>query len=406
ALLTVKQMEMQALSEGAVGYERAWHDLTYGMILFTQQRYMEATVCLTAIESALHATNFKRGYFQAKLRLAACWVAQDNTEPAIHLLTEVASLLATHVTYTHLVQIETQRLPELLLVIQNHPELAPLRTLLGIVAPLRPQKEQEPLLTSPPLVVVHPLKFAAYAFGEPSVLLDGQPVKRWRMARAMELFFFLLDLGHPISKESILTALWPEYDEQTTQIFHNTIYYLRKLLGEACVVFRPTGYSLDLAACYGEQVWYDVQEFQQQRREAEQFLTAGNDTLAKEAYLKMVQLYRGDYGRSFYSDWCTFRRDELRAAYLDARRQLAQIAWNAEAWNESAEHWHQMLRLDNCLEEAHYGLMRCYVRQGKRGTALRQYQSCREILAEELGVQPSQAIQNLYQRLTTKHSAE
>ncbi len=78
----------------------------------------------------------------------------------------------------------------------------------------------------------------------------------------------------------------------------------------------------------------------------------------------MVALYRGDYGRPFYNDWCTLRRDELRAAYLEARRQLAKLAWHAEAWSESAEHWRHMLLLDNCLEEAHYGLIRCYLCQG------------------------------------------
>ncbi len=115
----------------------------------------------------------------------------------------------------------------------------------------------------------------------------------------------------------------------------------------------------------------------------------------------MVQLYRGDFGRAFYHDWCTFRRDELRAAYLDARHQLAQIAWRAENWPESSEQWRHILRLDNCLEEAHYGLMRCYIRMGKRGAALRQYQICQEVLDKELGVQPGQVIQKLYQWLMT-----
>jgi DNA-binding SARP family transcriptional activator len=61
-----------------------------------------------------------------------------------------------------------------------------------------------------------------------------------------------------------------------------------------------------------------------------------------------------------------------------------------------------MLLLDNCLEEAHSGLIRCYLRQGKRGAALRQYQSCQKILREELGIQPSPALQQLYERLTAK----
>lgn len=358
------------------------------------------------IEAALPTTDFKRGSFQAKLGLAACRVAQEQPEEAVRLLQEVTSLLDAHRAYTHLVQVELQWLPDLQAFLQKHPQLASLRSLLDISEPLVPTQQQDPAPVHLPVEENTLPKLAIYAFGEPTVLLNGQPIKRWRLASVMELFFFLLDAAHPVSKEHILTALWPEYDEQTTRTFHSTIYYLRKLLGETCVVFSPAGYHLDLASCYGEQVFYDVQAFQQYRAEAEQALAQGEDAQAREALLKMVQLYRGDYGRAFYSDWCTFRRDELRTTYLEARRQLAQIAWDAEAWSESAEHWRQMLRLDACLEEAHYGLMRCYLRQGKRGAALRQYQTCQKTLHEELGIQPGQALQHLYQRLTAKPRME
>ena len=222
------------------------------------------------------------------------------------------------------------------------------------------------------------------------------------MARAMELFFFLLDRDQPISKESILTALWPEFDEQTNQTFHSTLHQLRKVLGESSIVFRAGGYRLDLAARYGGRVFYDVKAFQGYHLAAEQSLARQDEASARAALLKMVALYRGDYGRPFYNDWCRLRRDELRAAYLEARRQLAELAWRAQAWGESAGHWRHMLLLDNCLEEAHCGLMRCYLRQGKRGAALRQYQSCQKILQQELGIQPGPALQHLYEHLTAK----
>lgn len=55
----------------------------------------------------------------------------------------------------------------------------------------------------------------------------------------------------------------------------------------------------------------------------------------------------------------------------------------------------------SCTErDAHYGLMRCYAHQGKRGLALRQYQHCADILLEELAVLPKPALQKFYQRLS------
>jgi len=403
ALLTAESIEVPESRKNTVGYELVGRDLTFGLIFLFQKRYAEAEARFTTIETALRTKDLKRGCFQVKLRLAACRLAQERIEEAVSLLEEVASLLAAHQNYAHLVRLELQRLPALLPVIQKYSQLAILRAQLGLGNLPHAQSELEAPHTPSD---THTVRLVIHAFGEPGVLLDEQPIKHWRMALAKELFFFLLDSDHPVSKETILTALWPEYDERTSKIFHDTIYQLRKLLGEACFVFSSTGYRLNLAACYGEQVRYDVQEFQQHCIDAEQALTRGNEALAKEAFLKMVQLYRGDYGRSFYNDWCTFRRDKLRTVYLEARRQLAQIAWRAEAWNESAEHYRQMLRLDDCLEEAHYGLMRCYVRQRKRGAALRQYRVCQKVLQEELDVSPGPAIQNLYEHLTADHHAE
>jgi len=402
ALHYVEKIEVQASSEKTVGYEWTWRELTYGMILLVQERYQQARACLAEIEAQLRATDLKRGIFQAKLRLAACHLALDQPEESVRLLEEVALLLASSGNYTHLVLLELQWLSALLPIVEQHPQLVSLRNLLGLEEPLQSQAKNDQPSSNLALIETGSAKLTILAFGEPAVLLDKQPITHWRMARAMELFFFLLDRDQPTSKESILTALWPEFDEQTNQTFHSTLHHLRKVLGEACIVFRAGGYSLDLAACYRDRVSYDVRAFQRYHLEAEQALARQDEMNAREALFSMVALYRGDYGRPFYNDWCALRRDELRAAYLEARRQLAKLAWHAEAWSESAEHWHHMLLLDNCLEEAHYGLIRCYLRQGKRGAALRQYQSCQEILQEELGIQPGLALQNLYQRLTAK----
>ncbi|MGH2479243.1 MAG: bacterial transcriptional activator domain-containing protein, partial [Ktedonobacteraceae bacterium] len=159
-------------------------------------------------------------------------------------------------------------------------------------------------------------------------------------------------------------------------------------------------YNLDLASIYGQQgVWYDVSAFEEHYTLGKQALAEEEEETARTAFSTMIEFYRGDYVQPFYNDWCSMRRDKLKRLYLDARQQLALIAWRAEENEESAEHWRQMLAVDTCLEEAHYGLMRCYIRQGKRGLALRQYQRCTETLQQELGALPGTAIQNLYRRL-------
>ena len=56
----------------------------------------------------------------------------------------------------------------------------------------------------------------------------------------------------------------------------------------------------------------------------------------------------------------------------------------------------EMLAEDDCREDAHRRLMRCYSRQGQRNLALRQYHLCAETLARVLDVSPMQETVALY----------
>lgn len=186
------------------------------------------------------------------------------------------------------------------------------------------------------------------------------------------------------------------------QTFHSTLHYLRKLFGAGCFIFQSGGYRLNLGAGSGGRVRYDVEEFQAYCAQASEALNHQDDPGARAALLAAVDLYRDEYGRAFYSDWCTARRHELRTCYLEARRQLAQIAWRESAFEESIEHWRLLLRIDNCVEEAHLGLMQCYLHLGKRSAALRQYQLCQQTLQHELGIEPGSALQEFYHHLLQK----
>jgi ATP/maltotriose-dependent transcriptional regulator MalT/DNA-binding SARP family transcriptional activator len=402
ALLYIEKIDLQPVSEQSVGYELAWRELTCGLILLYQQRPDEARTCLTKLEALLDRTVWRRELIQVWLRLAACEQASHHEATAGQLLEKVQSLLKAYPHYLQVVQLEVTWLPMLCKTVSRLPRLAHLRELLALEPDIEEETSPQQASSGPPEGRPQTPELVILAFGEPTVLLDGRPIRHWRMARSMELFFFLLETLRPVSKEQIITELWPDFDEQTNQTFHSTLHYLRKLFGADCVLFQAGGYRLNLAPGYGERVRYDVQEFQAYCTQARESLKHLDDTGARTALLAAVELYRGEYGRSFYSDWCTARRYELRTSYLEARRQLAQIAWRESAFDESTEHWRSMLRIDNCVEEAHLGLMQCYVRLGKRSAALRQYQYCQQTLQHELGIQPGSALQQFYQHVLQK----
>lgn len=415
AMMLISEVEIQAGSGDPIGYKRVVRDLVYGTIYLYQHQYESALSYLSECEIILQKIGLKQELLQTLLRLAACYVVRKHLTEANRLIERATTIISISEGYEQFARIEIHHLPGMLPALKRFPEMAWAREAFHI----EPEFAALPLSVEVPPAVLEPLPppappepptqsgLAATAFtvriqalGEPAVLLYEEPITRWRMARAMELCFYLLDCGRPMRKESIITALWPEADEQTTRTFYSTIYYLRQALGgEAVIVAKGGTYTLRLDALYGDQVTYDVAVFEEYQTKARIALEHENDTEAKTACQAMVDLYRGDYVQPFYNDWCTLRRDELRRAYLEARHQLAQIAWRADQFDESIVHWQQMLAVDNCLEEAHYGLMRCYARQGKRGLALRQYQRCKTVMEQEFGAQPRASIQNLYQRL-------
>jgi DNA-binding SARP family transcriptional activator len=66
---------------------------------------------------------------------------------------------------------------------------------------------------------------------------------------------------------------------------------------------------------------------------------------------------------------------------------------------ESVGACYQVLEKDRCHEDSHRLLMRCYVRLGQRGRALRQYHLCERILDQEYGTAPSPETRSLYGEL-------
>jgi LuxR family maltose regulon positive regulatory protein len=405
ALMLVSEVNLPTAREDSGGYERARYELTRGLILLYQHRYDEAYACLAELERSLSSSGLQGERLCATLRTVECQLAQGYDAEALCRLEDVAALIRRN-DYEQLVLRELRLLPTLERAIRHMPQLEDFRRIIqGEIAPEEIREDIQPAtstgpITGPSVANATP-RLKILALGEPAIFIDEQPVTHWRVGRAMELLFLLLDRGHPLHKEQIIAALWPEMnDEHIRQTLHSTIYYLRKTLGESCVVSRASTYQLNLSSLYGEDVWYDVTAFQEHYNCAREALALNDEETVKNELTAMVSLYRGDYVQSFYSDWCTFQRNKLRVAYLDARHQLARIAWRHEEFDESAAHWQHMLAVDNCLEDAHYGLMLCYLRQGKRGLALHQYRCCVEVLQHELGAAPGPAIQNLFQRLT------
>jgi DNA-binding SARP family transcriptional activator len=101
-----------------------------------------------------------------------------------------------------------------------------------------------------------------------------------------------------------------------------------------------------------------------------------------------VLLYRGDLLEGTYHDWVITERERLLRLYLSALSRL--VDWHRRTGDhDSALHYAQLiLDRDPLREDVHRTIIQIHAAAGRRTHALRQYTTCRQLLADELGLDP------------------
>ena len=390
------------------GYESLFYNLVLSTAFLYQQNIEQAMTGFQALEQRAQETRLRRVQIECLIRLAVCYYKLNRLTEMREPMEKVVQLVSQGY-FEHVPLIEFRRFPEVWKIVQTFPESACLSNWRSV-----PNTEEEDDPAHTEIFSVQTLDLPAHssktklqiqAFGEPTVIIDEIPITRWNMALAMEMYFFLLDYHRPIHKEHLVNVFWPEEKEYIDQTFRSALHYLRKIIGGSCITSHGGIYTLDLSARYGDDIWYDVSLFQDHYAKAQEALITEQREQTEAHFQAMIDLYHGDYLQSFYSNWCIPRRNELRRYYLNARRELARIAWDSQQIEQSLSHWQHILALDDCSEEAHYGVMRCYARLGKRSLALRQYQHCAETLKREFATSPGPALRKFHQRLIEGYSA-
>ncbi|MGZ0153298.1 BTAD domain-containing putative transcriptional regulator [Kribbella sp. WER1] len=191
-----------------------------------------------------------------------------------------------------------------------------------------------------------------------------------RKVRAL-LAVLALRCGRTVSFAALGEALWPDDPPQRLRGSLQTyVGRLRRVLGDDAITTEPTGYRLDVPA---ESV--DVLRFHG-------LLDAGESRRA-------VALWRGEPFGSGLSSW--FDRHETPALverYLTACEQIPEIPVLQRLTAQHPLRETLWLTLLTALRDA-----------GRQAEALAQYESLRRHLAEQLGTDPSPALQSLHQAL-------
>jgi class 3 adenylate cyclase len=206
------------------------------------------------------------------------------------------------------------------------------------------------------------------------------------------LALLLLRANELVATEQIVEELWGERPPPTaTKTVQVYVSQLRKALGRELVDTRGPGYVLRIPRGA-----LDLYRFEDLLDEGRRLVGEGAAADARRALDEALGLWRGSALVEFqyepFAQNAISRLDELRLAALELRLEARlELGLHAEAVPEL-----EALVRDNPLRESlRRLLMLALYRGGRQAEALGAYQDARAALVEELGLEPSHALQEL-----------
>ena len=198
----------------------------------------------------------------------------------------------------------------------------------------------------------------------------------------------LLDSGRVVSREQLIDALWEDDPPATARkALQGYVSQLRKVIGRERLLTQPPGYVLRL-----DRDEFDLREFERLHREGE--LEA---VLSLWRGPPLAELSEFEFARAEAA-----RLNELRLACLESRVERDLDSGKAEDVVGELE---VLVREHPLRERLRAQQMLALYRAGRQAEALEAYQQARELLVEELGIEPTAALQRLQKGILSQDPA-
>lgn len=228
-----------------------------------------------------------------------------------------------------------------------------------------------------------------------AVAIDLGPPKQ----RAL-LAILLLHPREIVSIDRLIESLWPGSPPRTAA--HSVQIYvseLRKALAPIAagdvILTRQPGYELRVA---DDEI--DARRFERLVDEGVQSLRAGDRATGAATLRAAMAQWRGPVLSDFaYEEFAQPFITRLNDRHLDAIEELAAADLETGRIAEALSLAEASIREDPLRERSREILMLALYRSGRHAEALRTYQHLRDLLVDELGLDPSPPLQRMQQRI-------
>ena len=228
--------------------------------------------------------------------------------------------------------------------------------------------------------------------GPLEVVEDGRAVPLDRRRLRALLAFLLLHANELVSSDRLIDEVWgPDPPKTAGASLQNYVSRLRKAIGTEAIVSQPPGYVLRV-----DPERFDLARFERLTTEAR-----GAEPRERAEKLRAaLALWRGPALDDLAFE--PFARDEvgrLEEARLAALEDCIDAELEVGRDGELVVELEELVEQHPLRERFRAQLMRALYRAGRQADALAAFQSARDVLVEELGLEPGQELRQLQQAI-------
>ncbi|MFJ6392443.1 BTAD domain-containing putative transcriptional regulator [Streptomyces sp. NPDC091972] len=231
------------------------------------------------------------------------------------------------------------------------------------------------------------------------------PVRAWRRDEEIDLgspqqrgllALLLLREGRSVETEAILDALWGEEGPRGARgTIRTYVYRLRPILGDVATI-ESTGSGYRLTVRDGQ---VDLSRFRELIAQAHTARGAGASARAADLLRQALGTWQGPALSGVRGRFFELERDRLEELRLAALEEVFDLELEAGGHPGLTSEIRAALMEHPLRERLHEQLMLSLFQAGRRAEALAAYQHTRQLLREELGVDPGPALRSLHSRV-------
>jgi DNA-binding SARP family transcriptional activator len=221
------------------------------------------------------------------------------------------------------------------------------------------------------------------------------------------LAYLLVHRNRPQTRDLLAGRFWSDQaDDRARKRLSNALWKIRAAFRDAGIdgLLQTTSTTVQISPDWRVEI--DFESFERRLDDITTELQQRVSRIAlAERLAEIVDSYPGDFLAGHYDDWIEAERTRIRDRCLDALWQLIKLYKGRSDYTTAVRYARELVIHDPFREEAHREVMRLCALLGQTAAAERQYELCRRVLDDELGVEPSWETTELIERIRFEGAA-